>query len=224
MFLCFWRDSPQWARTSSFTSFRDHTHQRTTIGSDQLVAETATWHHNTHHRQTSMPRVGFEPTISAGEQPQTHALNRAASGTGTLYIHADPKFSYKEASFNCCRQSETSVTFVHVRKTAVNWTHAFEKVTILGRSFNSFNYHEKRTTFSNCAQYKIHNMHYILLCSFIPNSSHSNNHLLRRPWDACRVQLVLHVVVMFTQNEFSQQILIKYVGINVVKNCWAVLG
>jgi len=28
-----------------------------------------------------MPTVGFEPTISAGEQPQTHALERAATGT-----------------------------------------------------------------------------------------------------------------------------------------------
>ena len=33
-----------------------------------------------------MPPVGFEPTISAGERPQTYALDRAASGTGT-YIH-----------------------------------------------------------------------------------------------------------------------------------------
>ena len=29
-----------------------------------------------------MPPVGFEPTISAGERPQTYALNRAANGTG----------------------------------------------------------------------------------------------------------------------------------------------
>ena len=28
--------------------------------------------------------VGFEPTISAGERPQTYALDRAATGTGTL--------------------------------------------------------------------------------------------------------------------------------------------
>ena len=27
-----------------------------------------------------MPPVGFEPTISAGERPQTHALDRAATG------------------------------------------------------------------------------------------------------------------------------------------------
>jgi hypothetical protein len=34
--------------------------------------------HNTHNRQTSMPRVEFEPTISAGERPKTYALDRAA--------------------------------------------------------------------------------------------------------------------------------------------------
>ena len=38
--------------------------------------------HNTHNRQTSMPPVGFEPTISAGERLQTYALDRAATGTG----------------------------------------------------------------------------------------------------------------------------------------------
>jgi hypothetical protein len=30
-----------------------------------------------------MPPVGFESTISAGERPQTYALERAATGTGT---------------------------------------------------------------------------------------------------------------------------------------------
>jgi hypothetical protein len=33
-----------------------------------------------------MPAVGFETTISRGEQPQTHALDRAATGTGLLYV------------------------------------------------------------------------------------------------------------------------------------------
>ena len=32
-----------------------------------------------------MRPVGFEPTISAGERPQTDALDRAATGTGTKY-------------------------------------------------------------------------------------------------------------------------------------------
>ena len=31
-----------------------------------------------------MPPVGFEPTISARERPQTYALDRAATGTGHL--------------------------------------------------------------------------------------------------------------------------------------------
>ena len=48
---------------------------------DQLVADTSTWH-NTHKGQTSMLPVGFEPTIPAGERPQTYALDRAATWTG----------------------------------------------------------------------------------------------------------------------------------------------
>ena len=35
-----------------------------------------------------MPPVGFEPTISAGKRPQTYALDRAATGTGTFKEHA----------------------------------------------------------------------------------------------------------------------------------------
>ena len=35
-----------------------------------------------------MPPVGFEPTISAGERPQTYALERAATGTG--FCHEMP--------------------------------------------------------------------------------------------------------------------------------------
>jgi len=34
-----------------------------------------------------MPPVGFEPTISAGERPQTYALDRAATGSGDIYIY-----------------------------------------------------------------------------------------------------------------------------------------
>jgi hypothetical protein len=34
------------------------------------------------NRQTAMPLVGFEPTISVGERPQTYALDRAATRTG----------------------------------------------------------------------------------------------------------------------------------------------
>ena len=83
----FWRDSPP-------------------VGQGLLIHEVSRSHTTTHHRQqdsygrvisstqrplpdnsqqinTYVPSVGFEPTISAGERPQTYALDRAASGTGT---------------------------------------------------------------------------------------------------------------------------------------------
>ena len=33
------------------------------------------------------PREGFEPTISAGERPQTYALDRAATGTDDTLVY-----------------------------------------------------------------------------------------------------------------------------------------
>jgi len=51
--------------------------------SDKLVAETSTWQHTTLTTNNHpYPRVGFEPTISGDERPQTYALDRAATGTG----------------------------------------------------------------------------------------------------------------------------------------------
>ena len=88
IFVCFWRDSPQWAMASTFTSFLDHTQRRTTFGRIPLDKWSARRRdlyltsHNTHSRQTSMAPVGFEPTIPAGEKPQTYTLDRAATGTG----------------------------------------------------------------------------------------------------------------------------------------------
>ena len=38
-----------------------------------------------------MSPVGFEPTIPAGEQPQTHTLDRVATGTGMNYNNIIPK-------------------------------------------------------------------------------------------------------------------------------------
>ena len=73
---------------SSFLRFLDHTQRRTTVGRTPLDEWSARRRdlylttHNTHNRQTSMPPVGFEPTISAGERPQTYALDCAATGTG----------------------------------------------------------------------------------------------------------------------------------------------
>jgi hypothetical protein len=42
--------------------------------------------HNTYKRQTSMLPAGFEPTIPVSERPQTHVLDRVATGIGLIYV------------------------------------------------------------------------------------------------------------------------------------------
>ena len=76
------------AMTSSFLRFGiTHNDAPHSIGllwtSDQPIAETRTCQHTTlttdrHPR----PLLEFEPTISAGERPQTYALDHPATGTG----------------------------------------------------------------------------------------------------------------------------------------------
>ena len=67
--------------------FQDHTQRRSTVGRTTLDERSARRRDlylttdNTHNRQT-MPPVGFEPTISAGERPHSYALDCAAIGTG----------------------------------------------------------------------------------------------------------------------------------------------
>jgi len=67
--------------------FLDHTQRRTTVGRTPLDEWSVRCRdlyfttHTTHNRQISMPPMGFEPTISAGQRPQTHALDRAATRT-----------------------------------------------------------------------------------------------------------------------------------------------
>ena len=71
----------------SFLRLLEHTQRRTTVGRTPLEEGSASRKdlyptvQNTHNRQTSMPPVGFEPTIPAGERPQTYALDRAITGT-----------------------------------------------------------------------------------------------------------------------------------------------
>ena len=43
-----------------------------------------------------MPPVGFEPTISAGERPQTYALDRAA--TGTVSLQEVPRLNFNQVA------------------------------------------------------------------------------------------------------------------------------
>jgi hypothetical protein len=83
-----WRDSPQWTRASSFTRFLDY-HSR--YGSSgRIIGRTQKPQPDNiqNSQQTDRhpcPSAGFEAAISAGERPQTYALDRAATGTGCLY-------------------------------------------------------------------------------------------------------------------------------------------
>jgi len=109
---------PQWARAPSFTKFLDHTQRHTTVGGTPLDEWSARRRdlyltsHNTHNRQTSMPPVGFEPTISAGERPKTYVLDRAATGTGTTkYIKVYFYIMYSPACFDISMSSSESFKY-----------------------------------------------------------------------------------------------------------------
>jgi hypothetical protein len=78
-YLCFFCDAAASTRAMSSLClwFFEHTQRRTTVGSNPLDEWSARRRdfyltiHNTHNRQTSMPPVGFELTISTGERPRT---------------------------------------------------------------------------------------------------------------------------------------------------------
>ena len=66
-----------------FLMFLDHTQRRSTLGRTPLDESSARRRdlylttHDTHNRQISMPPVGFEPKISAGERPAAAHLLRS---------------------------------------------------------------------------------------------------------------------------------------------------
>jgi len=63
-----------------------------------------------------MPQVGFEPIISAGERPQTYALDRAAIGTGLIiYTIKSHENCFKDllTAFNRIREDGWQVETRH---------------------------------------------------------------------------------------------------------------
>ena len=68
-----------------------------------------------------MPPVGFQPTISAGERPQTYALDRAATGTGYL-VPLRPKYSPQHSIINATKillgkaSRSVSISYTNVAK------------------------------------------------------------------------------------------------------------
>jgi len=93
-----------------------------------------------------MPPAGFEPTISAGEQPQTYVLDRAATGidilcTTMFKIQQKYRFTYKRNiemySLNhCFRGKATSISYSECVSVALNIQHSnsMHRVAICGLS------------------------------------------------------------------------------------------
>ena len=61
----------------------------------QMTAMQNKFADNTRHSQHPFPLVGFEPTIWAGERPQTYALDGAAIGIGMMTVGTQNKRKVK---------------------------------------------------------------------------------------------------------------------------------
>jgi len=102
--ICFWHNSPQWARAALFTMFLDHTQRCTTVCRTPLD-EWSICHrelylttHNTHNRRTFMHAVGLEPTFPASERQKTYALDCAVLGSTLVRVPHEKNFA--AASFD----------------------------------------------------------------------------------------------------------------------------
>ena len=74
LFVCFWRDSHQWAKTSSFTRFLDHTQRRTTVRRTPLDKWSA------RRRDLYLTTQNSQQTkIHAPGGIQTHNISRRAA-------------------------------------------------------------------------------------------------------------------------------------------------
>jgi hypothetical protein len=119
-FIAFWRNSLQWARASPFIRFLDHTQRQTTAVRTPLDVRSARRRekylttYNTHKGQTSTTLAGFEPTVSAGEWPQTYALDLAATGTVSEIV------SHRKL---CTGMSYQIVCFFHLWRKNPTWAY-----------------------------------------------------------------------------------------------------
>ena len=107
-----------------FLMFLGHTQRRATVGRtppDEWSARRRDLYlttHNTHNRQISMPPVGFEPTISAGQRPQAAHLLRS-------WVRIPPGHGYFSVVSVVCFQVEVSAT---------SWSHVQRSPTECGAS------------------------------------------------------------------------------------------
>ena len=90
LFFMLWRCDPKRVIASSFLKFLDHTQRRSTVGRNSLDEWSTRRRdlylttHDTHNRQISMPPVGFEPTISAGERSRRRWEDLQKVGCGGM--------------------------------------------------------------------------------------------------------------------------------------------
>jgi len=119
--------------------------QQPLVGQCLLIIETSRWHpqhtalvripldewsarrndlylttHNTQKRQISIPAAGFKPAIPASERPQTHALDRAATGIGrpTIYIN---KTTLQWEYYKCFKGKTKHINKTVLLKTRQTW-------------------------------------------------------------------------------------------------------
>ena len=79
-----WCNSPKWVKASSLPRLHDHTqthhgHKTPLEKGSARLRNLYLTNHNTHKRQTSMPRLDSTPELAASERAQTHALDRAVT-------------------------------------------------------------------------------------------------------------------------------------------------
>ena len=132
-----WRCGPTRGMVFSCLRFLDHTQRRITVGRTPLDEWSARRRdlylttQNIHSRQTSMPPVEFEPTISAGERPQTYALDRTATGLYRWHLSVinsinnkkeAQSFSRNLSSYHCSLMATCS-GFLKIRRQAITNVH-----------------------------------------------------------------------------------------------------
>ena len=91
-----WRCGPTRAMPFSFKKMLDHTQRRAIVGRtplDEWSARRRDLYLTTRNIHNKHPccLAGFEPTVLAGERPQTHALDRAATGIGISCMYGNKK-------------------------------------------------------------------------------------------------------------------------------------
>jgi hypothetical protein len=118
--------------------YRDFTitFRHTTLGRTPLD-EWSAWRgdylttHNIRKRQTSIPTAGFGPAIPASERPQTHALDRAATGIGQPDGFDTPSLSTIMNKLNFSILPESCLNSRHsVQKQirVLHWTHCWWQI------------------------------------------------------------------------------------------------